>query len=149
MREYFRNFGSGFFWGAGFIIATLIVASMYMIFAERQLARLADDIYEAQSLKSLTERWRENFNVETLNLYKLENQLRITASIKNNSGDPYFFPNINFDVFNEDGNFISKCRYFSGRSDAHLNEPTYIEATCNVSALQAEQASYAIGYFSF
>ncbi|WP_194757450.1 hypothetical protein [Aliidiomarina indica] len=148
MREYFRNFGSGFFWGAGFITASLIVISMHTIFVERQILRLADDMYEAQSLKRLTEQWRENFDVETLNLYKLERQLRITASINNNSGNPSFLPNINFDIFNEDGNFISKCKYFSDRSGAHLNEPIYVEATCNVSVLQAEQASYAIGYFS-
>ncbi|RTE86961.1 MULTISPECIES: hypothetical protein [Gammaproteobacteria] len=149
MHEYFKKFGFGFFWGGGFIVASLLVFALYMVFGERKVSEIAEEFYRADMLEQLNEKWIINYDIEVLNIYKLENQLRITASVQSHSDELSYIPRTAFDVFSSDGDFITKCNYSYNRSTAIENKIVYLEATCDVSALQAEQANYAVGEFIF
>ncbi|MEH6480389.1 MULTISPECIES: FxLYD domain-containing protein [Pseudoalteromonas] len=131
MSNNFNEAIKGFFWGIGFVIATLGGISVYAL----TIAAEVDSGFKEQvSNKALegTDDLNSDYKLTLSDIFKENGRVRITAELKNITNESIYAVGVIASTFDKNGKFVGNCL---GKSDDIFIEPnksSYIDIHCNL-----------------
>lgn len=120
----------GFFWGLGFSIAVSLCSTAYVLSALPVVEQASKDIAGTRAKASVTDIVKL-YQVQILDIYKSDRQLKVTASVGNLTDQEVFARAIKVDLFDDSGRFVSSCTSDSGDLVIPPGEVMYHEVNCN------------------
>ena len=141
MSNNFNEIIKGFFWGAGFVIATLGGISVYALTIA---AEVESGFKEQVSNKTLdsTSDLSNDYKLTLSDIFKENGRVRITAELKNITNES-IYAGVIASTFDKNGKFVGNCL---GKSDDIFIEPnksSYIDIHCNLLRPQASRVHSA------
>ncbi len=138
MSNNFNEIIKGFFWGAGFVIATLGGISVYALTIA---AEVESGFKEQVSNKTLdsTSDLSNDYKLTLSDIFKENGRVRITAELKNITNESIYAAGVIASTFDKNGKFVGNCL---GKSDDIFIEPnksSNIDIHCNLLRPQASR----------
>jgi len=142
MSNIFNEIIKVFFWGAGFVIATLGGISVYALTIA---AEVESGFKEQVSNKTLdsTSDLSNDYKLTLSDIFKENGRVRITAELKNITNESIYAAGVIASTFDKSGKFVGNCL---GKSDDIFIEPnksSYIDIHCNLLRPQASRVHSA------
>ncbi|GEB71740.1 hypothetical protein PC2016_1059 [Pseudoalteromonas carrageenovora] len=138
MSTNFNEIIKGFFWGVGFVIATLGGISVYALTIAAEVDSGFKELVSNKVLDSTSD-LSNDYKLTLSDIFKENGRVRITAELKNISNESIYAGGVIASTFDENGKFVGNC---SGKSDDIFIEPnksSYIDIHCNLLRPQASR----------
>ncbi|KPZ54194.1 hypothetical protein AN391_02997 [Pseudoalteromonas sp. P1-13-1a] len=142
MSTNFNETLKGFFWGVGFVIATLGGISVYALTIAAEVDSGFKELVSNKALDSASD-LSNDYKLTLSDIFKENGRVRITAELKNISNESIYAGGVIASTFDENGKFVGNCL---GKSDDMFIEPSkssYIDIHCNLLSPQARRVHFA------
>jgi hypothetical protein len=128
----------GFLWGTGFSLALLGFSTAYYLNLADDIEDSYRDILRVKVINSAKELGL-HYELSVLEIFKENNKLRITASIKNVTKDEIYSQPIYVSTYDENGKFIGSCSGKGYEFTLAPQETSYIDIKCDLFTTQVER----------
>ena len=134
----FEEIIRGFFWGLGFAVSVIGVATVYTLKMAASVDKGFKDNIRLNAITSVSE-LAPNFEVALSEIFKENGEVKITAELKNISNENLYAVGVVASTFDSNGKFIGKCVGSGTDITLQPNEVSYVEINCEFFRIQGER----------
>ena len=138
----------GFLWGTGFSLALLGFGTAYYLTVAIDVEDTFRDLLRVKVIKSAKE-IESNYELNVSEIFKENNKVRITATIKNISKDEIYTHAVVVSTYDKKGKFIGNCTGRGAELTLAPQEISHIDIECNLFQTQAKRVESASLKISF
>ncbi|TMO05198.1 ATPase [Pseudoalteromonas sp. S558] len=142
MNNNFNDIIKGFFWGVGFVIATLGGISVYALTIAAEVDSGFKELVSNKVLDSTSD-LSNDYKLTLSDIFKENGRVRITAELKNITNESIYASGVIASTFDENGKFVGNCLGKSEDIFIEPNKSSYIDIHCNLLRPQASRVHSA------
>lgn len=132
----------GFFWGLGFAIAVIGLASVYSLTIAASVDLGFKKNVRLHAMSSF-EDFASDYELSLSEIFKENGRVKITAELKNISNDELYAMGVVASTFDSNGRFIGNCAGKGPEISLSPAEVSYVEIDCNLFKTQSERVHSA------